>query len=48
MSPAEIIDCGKVFAKNFFTKSEGQIKIQRIIGSAVGTLVGIKIIPKIF
>jgi hypothetical protein len=48
MSPAGIMDRGKVFAKQFFTDSEGQIKIERVIGSVVGTLVGLKIIRKIF
>jgi len=43
-----IMDRGKVFAKKFFTDSEGQIKIERVIGSVVGTLVGLKIIRKIF
>ena len=48
MSPAGIMDRGKVFAKKFFTDSEDQIKIERVIGSVVGTLVGLKIIRKIF
>ena len=48
MSPAGIMDRGKVFAKKFFTDSEGQIKIERVIGSVAGTLVGLKIIRKIF
>ena len=48
MSPAGIMDRGKVFAKKLFTDSEGQIKIERVIGSVVGTLVGLKIIRKIF
>ena len=48
MSPAGIMDRGKVFVKKFFTDSEGQIKIERVIGSVVGTLVGLKIIRKIF
>jgi hypothetical protein len=48
MSPAGIMDRGKVIAKKFFTDSEGQIKIERVIGSVVGTLVGLKIIRKIF
>jgi hypothetical protein len=42
------MDRGKVFAKKFFTDSEGQIKIERVIGSVAGTLVGLKIIRKIF
>ena len=48
MSPAGIMERGKDFAKKFFTDSEGQIKIERVIGSVVGTLVGLKIIRKIF
>jgi len=48
MSPAGIMDRGKVITKKFFTDSEGQIKIERVIGSVVGTLVGLKIIRKIF
>ena len=48
ISPAGIMDRGKAFAKKFFTDSEGQIKIERVIGSVVGTLVGLKIIRKIF
>lgn len=48
MSPAGIMDRGKVFAKKFFTDSEGQIKMKRVVGSIVGTLVGLKIIRKIF
>ena len=48
MSPSGIAERGKEFAKKFFTDSEGQIKIQRVIGSVVGTLVGLKIIRKIF
>jgi hypothetical protein len=48
MSPAGITERGKDFAKKFFTDSEGQIKIERVIGSVVGTLVGLKIIRKIF
>jgi hypothetical protein len=48
MSPAGIMERGKEFAKKFFIDSEGQIKIERVIGSVVGTLVGLKIIRKIF
>lgn len=48
MSPAGIMERGKDFAKKFFTDSEGQIKIERVIGSVVGTLVSLKIIRKIF
>ena len=44
MSPAGIMERGKDFAKKFFTDSEGQIKIERVIGSVVGTLVSLKII----
>ena len=48
MSPAGIMERGKDFAKKFFTDSEGQIKIERVIGSVVGTLVGLKVIRRIF
>jgi len=48
MSSDGIMERGKDFAKKFFTDSEGQIKIERVIGSVVGTLVGLKIIRKIF
>jgi hypothetical protein len=47
---AEIIAARERLAKNLseLEYSEGQIKIERVIGSVVGTLVGLKIIRKIF
>ncbi|MFM1826087.1 MAG: hypothetical protein RLZZ37_722 [Actinomycetota bacterium] len=39
---------GKELAKNFFTHPDGEYRIERIIGAAIGTLLSLKIIRKIF
>jgi hypothetical protein len=48
MSPAGIAELGKVYAKKVFTRPDGELRIERIIGSVVGALVSLKIIRKIF
>jgi hypothetical protein len=48
MSPAGIAERGKDFAKKVFTYPDGELRIERIIGSVVGALVSLKIIRKIF
>jgi len=39
---------GKELAKNFFTHPDGEYRIERIIGAAIGTILSLKIIRKIF
>jgi hypothetical protein len=48
MSPAGIAERGKVYAKKVFTRPDGELRIERIIGSVVGALASLKIIRKIF
>ncbi len=48
MSPSGIAERGKVYAKKVFTHPDGELRIERIIGSVVGALVSLKIIRKIF
>ena len=48
MSPAGITERGKDLAKRVFTRPDGELRIERIIGSVVGALVSLKIIRKIF
>jgi hypothetical protein len=48
MSPAGIAERGKDYAKKVFTRPDGELRIERIIGSVVGALVSLKIIRKIF
>ena len=39
---------GRELAKNFFTHPDGEFRIERIIGAAIGTILSLKIIRKIF
>ena len=39
---------GKELVKNFFTHPDGEYRIERIIGAAIGTILSLKIIRKIF
>jgi Zn-dependent protease with chaperone function len=39
---------GKELAKNFFTHPDGEYRIERIIGAAIGTVLSLKIFRKIF
>ena len=39
---------GKELAKNFFTHPDGEYRIERIIGAAIGTILSLKTIRKIF
>ena len=48
MSPAGIAEHGKAYAKKVFTRADGELRIERIIGSVIGALVSLKFIRKIF
>jgi hypothetical protein len=48
ISPAGLGERGKDFAKKVFTDSEGKLRVERIVGAVVGSLISLKIIRKIF
>jgi hypothetical protein len=48
MSPAGIAERGKAYAKKVFTRADGELRFERIVGSVLGALVSLKIIRKIF
>jgi len=48
LSPSGLSERGMQYMKKIFTDQDGDIRYERVLGAVLGTVLGLKIIKKIF